>query len=208
VWDTVSSYGWVYNPKTFPFTRCNPSVGAVRHAVSIDERRWFFRQNLMDPEPAQTFQQQWFPGVHCDVGGGYPEADGGLWREPFLWILEGARTALLEIEDTRLTALLNRQPVSGIPWSDQLHNSLTFPWWWLAEFFPKMVWQRTTGKRRLEIGFFRRRSIPEGAILHRSALQRIRLTHGYEPENLSKDFRQRVRAIKNADLRDSMAYSK
>lgn len=206
VWDTVSSYGWVYNPTTFPFTRSNPSVGTVRHAVSIDERRWFFRQNLMAPQPGQDFQQEWFPGVHCDVGGGYPEADGGLWREPFLWILEGARAAQMAVDNSRLAELLNRPPVSAMPWNDTLHNSLT-PLWWPAEFFPKFVWQSQTRTRALKIGLFRPRTITEGAILHRSALQRIRLTPGYAPENLTESFRQRVQAIKNADLPDSMAYN-
>ncbi len=143
VWDTVSSYGWVYNPKAFPFTRSNPSVHTVRHAVSIDERRCFFRQNLMDAQPGQVFDQQWFPGVHCDVGGGYPEAEGGLWREPFLWMLEGAEAALLAVDQARLKVLLDRPPVSGIPWSDPIHDSLT-SLWRPVEYLPKKVWQSDT----------------------------------------------------------------
>src|SRR6202049_4725527 len=48
VWDTVSSVGWVYNVAQFPGTKAthNPDLKFVRHAVSIDERRAFFRQNL------------------------------------------------------------------------------------------------------------------------------------------------------------------
>src|SRR5438309_3224113 len=47
VWDTVSSVGWVYDAVHFPFTRAtkNPDLNIVRHAVSIDERRAFFREN-------------------------------------------------------------------------------------------------------------------------------------------------------------------
>ncbi|HLX11516.1 MAG TPA: DUF2235 domain-containing protein, partial [Bacteroidota bacterium] len=70
VWDTVSSVGWVWNPTTFTFTASNPGIAIIRHAVSIDERRTFFRQNLMHPEPDQNIKELWFPGVHCDVGGG------------------------------------------------------------------------------------------------------------------------------------------
>src|SRR5215510_9374897 len=46
VWDTVSSVGWIYNAVKFPFTRAarNPDFNIVRHAMSIDERRAFFRQ--------------------------------------------------------------------------------------------------------------------------------------------------------------------
>src|SRR5712692_882400 len=48
VWDTVSSVGWVYNVAHFPGTKAthNPDLRIIRHAVSIDERRAFFRQNL------------------------------------------------------------------------------------------------------------------------------------------------------------------
>src|SRR5215469_9780264 len=48
VWDTVSSVGWVYDAVHFPFTRAskNPDMRTIRHAMSIDERRAFFRQNL------------------------------------------------------------------------------------------------------------------------------------------------------------------
>ncbi len=206
VWDTVSSYGWVYNPKAFPFTRTNPSVQTVRHAVSIDERRCFFRQNLLDAEPGQTFDQQWFPGVHCDVGGGYPEAEGGLWREPFAWMLEGAEGALLAVEKARLKELLDRPPVSGMPWSDPMHDSLT--WLWKpVEYLPKKVWQSAARRWRLKLGLGRPRVIEDGAILHRSALKRIQLTHGYEPLNVSADFRSRVRAISSTDLPDAMAYT-
>jgi uncharacterized protein (DUF2235 family) len=94
VWDTVSSVGWVWEPAKFPFTAQNPSIDVIRHAVSVDERRRFFRQNLMqkaknrrEGEPEQDLKELWFAGVHSDVGGGYPEQDGGLWRVAFEWML-------------------------------------------------------------------------------------------------------------------------
>ena len=96
VWDSVSSVGWVWDPVTYPFTRRNPSIEVIRHAVSVDERRCFFRQNLMVPadrEPPQDFKELWFPGVHCDVGGGYPKTEGGLWQEPFRWMIAEAQAA-------------------------------------------------------------------------------------------------------------------
>jgi uncharacterized protein (DUF2235 family) len=38
--------------RSFRFTATNPSVDVIRHAVSIDERRAFFRQNLFHrPSP-------------------------------------------------------------------------------------------------------------------------------------------------------------
>src|SRR6266404_314982 len=46
VWDTVSSVGWIYDPVTLPYTTTNPDIQIGRHAVSIDERRCMFRQNM------------------------------------------------------------------------------------------------------------------------------------------------------------------
>src|SRR5262245_30380420 len=91
VWDTVSSVGWLWEPTSFPFTARNPSVLTIRHAVSIDERRSFFRQNLFQELEGQYLQEIWFAGVHGDVGGGYPVKQGGLWRFPFEWILREAQ---------------------------------------------------------------------------------------------------------------------
>lgn len=91
VWDTVSSVGWAWNPAAYPYTRSNPSIAVIRHAISLDERRAFFRPNRFEPAPGQDLAQMWFPGVHSDVGGGY--ADGGLWRAPLEWIAAAAETA-------------------------------------------------------------------------------------------------------------------
>ncbi len=46
VWDTVSSVGWIENPLRLPYSADNPDIAIGRHAVSIDERRAFFRTNL------------------------------------------------------------------------------------------------------------------------------------------------------------------
>lgn len=80
VWDTVSSVGWVLDPiglkpGVLAYTAQFPDIQVVRHAVSIDERRAFFRQNLIHPLPpscGQDLKEVWFAGVHSDVGGSYP----------------------------------------------------------------------------------------------------------------------------------------
>lgn len=43
LWDSVSTYGWIYDPLHLPWTSNNPEVGAIRHAMAIDERRMFFK---------------------------------------------------------------------------------------------------------------------------------------------------------------------
>ncbi len=76
VWDTVSSVGYVDDLITgkyvrLPYTAANPGVEAVRHVVAIDERRDFFRQNLMHQCPKNiSIKNVWFAGVHSDVGAG------------------------------------------------------------------------------------------------------------------------------------------
>jgi len=172
VWDTVSSVGWVWEPIHYPYTTNNESVEIARHAVSIDERRWFFRQNLLGEDvEGQNLQQLWFSGVHSDVGGGYPKADGGLWRVAFQWMLGEAITAGLRVNQTRLDEVLKDPPAQ--PWAEPQHESLTWAWW-PAEFFPK--WRRKLSRgdaRVIRFGLGRHRSLPENACLHDSVLQRL-----------------------------------
>jgi uncharacterized protein (DUF2235 family) len=204
LWDTVSSVGWVWDPPAYPFTAKNPSVDVIRHAVSIDERRAFFRQNLMrQARPDQDLLQMWFPGVHSDVGGGYPEDQGGLWRAPFSWMLNEAKSAGLAFDDRRVSKVLTRSPVSTEPCLDRQHESLR-PLWWPAEFFPKLVWRGEDRSRRPALSLGRRRSIEEGALIHRCALLRLRGNADYRPANLSNRFIESVRSL--ADVPDFMDY--
>jgi uncharacterized protein (DUF2235 family) len=74
VWDTVNSVGYVWDPVRLPCTAQNPDMKNGRHAVSIDERRCYFHNNLWGAQlPGQTLKPVWFAGVHSDVGGSYPE---------------------------------------------------------------------------------------------------------------------------------------
>lgn len=200
LWDTVSSVGWVWDPPRFPFTASNPGVRIVRHAVSIDERRWFFRQNLMKPQPQQDIKQFWFPGVHCDVGGGYPKDQSGLWRLAFEWMLQEAETAGLLIDDNRLSQVL--APYPDAPWKDRQHESLKWCWWPL-EFFPKLCRSNPHALPLPHIGLGRHRFIADGQSIGKSTLLRIRQT-SYAPPNLSAAFLTAVRNL--ADVPESMPF--
>jgi uncharacterized protein (DUF2235 family) len=195
IWDTVSSVGWLWDPAKFPYTARNPSIGVIRHAVSVDERRSFFRQNLMQPARGQDCRELWFSGVHGDVGGGYPDtvADGGLWRMPFQWILDEAQKAGLLVDPERLAKILNRTPPSPRPWTDPQHESLTLAWW-PAEFFPKLRWRPGSSWRLPQMGLGRHRFIPDQALMDESTLLRIRETD-YAPPNLSPKFLEQVRGL-------------
>src|ERR1700677_2152146 len=85
LFDTVSSIGWILDPihtkgGHLPYTATLPDIPVIRHAVSIDERRSFFRQNLVHQPapPNQNLKEVWFAGVHSDVGGSYPESESAL----------------------------------------------------------------------------------------------------------------------------------
>lgn len=188
LWDTVSSVGWVWDPAKYPFTARNPSLHAIRHAISIDERRWFFRQNRMFQAVAgQQLEEMWFPGVHSDVGGGYAEDEGGLWRAPFEWVLSGAVTAGLRVDEERARTVLSKTPASPHPFDDRLHESLTWAWW-PAEFFPKRQWRDESKRRALAVGLGRHRSIMRGELIHGCALARLRDRPDYRPRNLAPAF--------------------
>ena len=84
VWETVGALGIPsllggVAPLLYGFldTSLNAKVVHAYHAVAIDERRVSFPPTLWTSAPAagQTLEQVWFTGVHCDVGGGYPECD-------------------------------------------------------------------------------------------------------------------------------------
>jgi uncharacterized protein (DUF2235 family) len=187
VWDTVSSVGWVVDPKNFPHTAWNPSIEHFRHAVSIDERRAFFRQNLFNPAKGQDAMELWFAGVHCDVGGGYERENGRLWWEPFWWMLGEAEKEGLLIDMQRKTEALANPPLQ--PWCEPINNSLT-PAWYLGEVWPKMTWNAKLKTRAPRLNFARRRYIPDNAILHDSVSERIQDPKlGYQPHNIPRSVR-------------------
>jgi uncharacterized protein (DUF2235 family) len=181
VWDTVSSVGWIENPLRLPYVADNPDIETARHAISIDERRAFFRTNLWRPgtDPSRPhgpkdLKQVWFPGVHCDVGGGYAEAESGLAKIALKWMLEEAEARDLLVDPARKDEVLGKTIGSkyACPNSDgMLHESLKGPWN-LAEIAIKRHFDWTTGKWRPRMNLWRRRVIPPGSLVHESAYQR------------------------------------
>lgn len=189
VWDTVSSVGWVWNPATYPNTAENPSVAIARHAVSLDERRCFFRQNLLEAAEGQDIKEYWFPGVHSDIGGGY--ADSRLWQASFEWMVTEAKDAGLLLDRARYEAL-TKEPTPA--WIEEQHESLKGPWW-LAEFFPKMEWDYERKRRVPKFGFGRHRFVHEGATIDGAVLERLRRKANYQPPNLSGEFCGNIRQL-------------
>jgi uncharacterized protein (DUF2235 family) len=194
VWDTVSSVGWVGNPLSLPFSANNPDIAVGRHAVAIDERRAFFRQNLWRPAalPAPSaapvpggpvdLKQVWFAGVHCDVGGGYPEAESGLSKIALEWMLAEAHDKGLRLDKERTDRVLGRSG-GGYAVADPdapIHESLTFPWW-PAEFVPKKHYDWRTRKTGHRMNLFRRRAIPSSPAIHDSVFRRAKYAPNLPP---------------------------
>lgn len=192
VWDTVSSVGWIYNPIHFLCVTKNKDLNIVRHAMSIDERRAFFRQNLFyqSPDaPAQDIIQLWFAGVHCDVGGGYPEISSGLSKIALKWMIDEAGKAGLLISEEKVNYMLGGgfNIARPDPKAD-IHNSL-YGWWWLAEIWPKRPYRRGAANEEAK-KYFRiylaspRHIDEETAVLDESVRERMNEMPEYRPKNL------------------------
>ncbi|KAI3406168.2 hypothetical protein KGF56_001010 [Candida oxycetoniae] len=57
LWDTINSVGFLWD-RMFPFTVRSCNVNHIRHAVSIDERRSKYKQQLFAPEKETCFEDE------------------------------------------------------------------------------------------------------------------------------------------------------
>ena len=166
VWDTVGSLGIPaifggVSPLIYGFldTGLHPNVLNAYQALAMDERRAEFPATLWTgaTNPNQTLEQVWFTGVHCDVGGGYPER--GLADITLAWMLSKAVPLGLQVDPGVAAQYASLDAKHAL---DQLHESWEIFW-----------------------GFPRRRQIAQSSALANSV--QIRYTHdpGYRPGNLS-----------------------
>jgi uncharacterized protein (DUF2235 family) len=185
LWDTVSSIGWAWDPRSLPCTKTNPDVQTVRHAVAIDERRAFFRPNLWGA--GVDIKQVWFAGVHCDVGGSYTPERSGLSQIALRWMADEAVSAGLRLDGARSERILSTPPPDHrAPANESLKG-----WWKLAEYYPKVARRQVTAPdgtvtwetiRRLNLSHLR--VVPEGSLIHRSVIARRDDLSTYRPTNL------------------------
>jgi uncharacterized protein (DUF2235 family) len=149
----------------FHDTELSKTVQTARHALAIDERRAPFEPSLWmeKPKPNQTVEQVWFPGVHSDVGGGYPES--ALSDIALQWMIDEARGAGLAMD----AEVLSRRPLAPDA-AGKLHNS------------KKGFYVFTPGSDR-PIG------VGGTQAVHPSAMQRWDLDRSYRPRNLRAYFK-------------------
>jgi uncharacterized protein (DUF2235 family) len=168
VWDTVGALGIPaivggVDPVRYGFldTSLHPDVFNAYQALAIDERRQEFPPTLWTPPSppvaGQTLAQVWFAGVHCDVGGGYPET--GLSDITFSWMIGKAMNLGLQIDPgvAAQYGQLGAQNALG-----QIHES-----WSLLWLFPKS------------------RTVAANSSLSNSVALRCQYENSYAPANLA-----------------------
>jgi uncharacterized protein (DUF2235 family) len=110
VWDTVGAlgipalFGGVESDYQFLNTGLHPDVLNAYQALSVDERRGEFPATLWQPPnppiAGQTIEQVYFSGVHCDIGGGYPETQ--LADITYGWMASKAKALGALFDETAL----------------------------------------------------------------------------------------------------------
>jgi uncharacterized protein (DUF2235 family) len=193
LWDTVTSMGNVWSPIHWPNTSYNPGVETVAHAIAIDERRAFFRQNRWRPSRGQTCSEVWFAGVHSDVGGGYPAHEGRLWAITLEWMAKHAMAGGLRFDEDRWRSVMSAGEPASVPdYASGQHESLTRAWKPL-EFVPRFRNEQNAQgqwKKHLMIPARyggtngRPRELKPGERVHRSAIERFVARPDYRPATL------------------------
>jgi uncharacterized protein (DUF2235 family) len=190
-WDTVSSFGWIWDFLTLPYTASNLSITHFRHAMAIDERRACFPANRFFPKPEQEAhcKQVWFAGVHSDVGGGYPEKVATLAKVPLAWMVREAEALGLLINDVQRQYLMDSKDKPPPDPCGPIHESLTGFLWRLLEWVPRRSWnEQAKGMRWQGPHLGRRRFIEPGSRVHVSVTERMKRLN-YAPANLPGDYR-------------------
>lgn len=212
LFDTVGSVieSGRYGPRmrTHAFTRNNSCVENVRHAIAIDEKRTMFepqlwaksgqyRSNIFNSKSAieQNINEVWFSGVHCDVGGGYPETDSGLAKIPLSWMIDECKPLGLKFTTQTINSIVlgkhkNKPYVQPDPHADK-NESMNWGWK-VLEFLPrKKTIFNDAGKKvssNWSIPLSSPRKIPDGANIHKSVVERYTKNSEEKPINLPKAF--------------------
>jgi uncharacterized protein (DUF2235 family) len=144
VWDTVGALGIPghlfsnFDQARYGFldTSLNPCIQRAYHAISLDERRASFTPTLWtNPDGTPRLNdaqltQVWFPGVHCDVGGSYREAQ--LSNITLRWMLDNGTACGLVFDAAAVAKCLAPLPFDPhgpahdewklIPWGPPEHR--------------------------------------------------------------------------------------
>ncbi len=124
VWDTVDAVGLPFDELSgvlnrlfrfkFPDHVLGDHVQRACHALSIDDERRTFHPLMWDETAEKTeegtegrIEQLWFPGVHSNVGGGYPKQ--GMSLVSLYWMMNKAKDAGLRFVESDWQLFLDHQ---------------------------------------------------------------------------------------------------
>lgn len=213
VWDTVGALGapygvilgWIIDKlfKTgFHDVTLSPSIESASHALAVDERRWPFRPTLWElsdehkqnrAECERNFQERWFPGVHSNVGGGYPNSD--LSDLALIWMAERAGEQGLGVDFDALPPVkLDRSNIEFIRKIRTIpENSQTFYYRWATRVFvkwPGFLWKIIPFRdkdlvRHIQWNGDYIRPIDDQDEIHETTLAKIDIGPDYRPPNVN-----------------------
>jgi hypothetical protein len=165
VWDTVGALGipgsrLCASAYQFFEAELGPHVRHAFQSLAIDERRGNFQGAVWVPydterprtrstaqaqahlaaqtdekAPRQVIRQVWFPGVHSNIGGGYPEH--GMSDATFVWMLEQI-DGLLGLNQACIVGALDRAPDEQYP-GGKLEDSRSLLWKLIGAPIPRPV---------------------------------------------------------------------
>jgi uncharacterized protein (DUF2235 family) len=170
VWDTVGSLGIPaifggVDPIVYGFldTTLHPDVLNAYHALAIDEKRAEFPATLWNsPSPGQTLEQVWFCGVHCDVGGSYPDDSDGS-----------------ALSDLTLAWMMSKAAALGLVFDSTVQSKYALP------MDPKFALDTKHESWNVLWAFWKRRAIAADSVISDSVFARCQYESSYRPENLT-----------------------
>jgi uncharacterized protein (DUF2235 family) len=175
VWDTVGALGnplllkgYLSRKNEFHDTELSSKIENAYHALAVDEKRKNFQATLWHQQKDvknQTLEQVWFPGVHSDVGGGYPET--ALSDIALQWMLDKAQSCNLAFD----TVGQHPDPM-GVK-----HESMT-------------GFYNLGGKYYRPIGLKIPNTGDTNEQVHPSVVERYKKDSSYRPKNLERYFEQ------------------
>jgi uncharacterized protein (DUF2235 family) len=184
VWDTVGALGlpveffdgFTHRKHAFHDVTLSGRVQNAFHALAIDERRKPFAPTLWE-QPAEDLgrnwvEQAWFPGVHANVGGGYP--DSSLSDIALRWMIERVTDRCgLDVDQWFLDRITAPSPVG------ELYDSMNLGYRLLGEL-ERQIDARAAANQR--------RGVRTWEYVHESAQRRLTetasLPAAYRPSNL------------------------
>ncbi|KAK5656898.1 hypothetical protein OQA88_4449 [Cercophora sp. LCS_1] len=124
VWDTVGSLGMPAIPPFYHSGRgdneirfesldVHPSIEHAFHAIALDEWRTAFNCTMWGKKnnTKTNLRQVWFPGAHCNVGGGYD--DQQIATIAMAWMADQLTSIGVEFSKPEMSRIFHTMPVSS-----------------------------------------------------------------------------------------------